>query len=118
MKTLFHHNIEEIKPKRKNLRNASNPQEIKLWNRLKNNQLGFKFRRQHSVDFYILDFYCPKVRLGIELDGSVHNSTTVYDNYRTRYLEAFDIKILRFWNDEIDNNIEKVLDIVKENLPS
>mgnify|MGYP001583068275 FL=1 len=72
MKTLFHHNIEDLTQKRKILRNNSTTTEKLLWDKLKNNQIGVKFRRQHSVDYYILDFYCPKFRLGIELDGSIH----------------------------------------------
>ena len=65
-------NLLSLKPIRKELRNHGSPIEAVLWNHLKNSQTGEKFRRQHSVGPYILDFYCPRIKLAIELDGSNH----------------------------------------------
>ena len=79
---------------------------------LKGNQLGKKFRRQHSVGGYILDFYCSEKKLIIELDGEIHNSEGAkeYDAIRDKYFKDLDYKVLRFPNNEIEVNIEKVLD--------
>ena len=72
---------------------------------------GQKFFRQYSVGSYILDFYCPKTRLAIELDGESHipNDQKLYDAERTKYLNGNNIKVLRFWNDEVINNIDIVI---------
>jgi len=77
-------NLIGLKTKRKELRNFLTPAEARLWNYLKNSQLGFKFRRQHSVEYYILDFYCPKKMLAIELDGSPHDTDQGYIQDRLR----------------------------------
>lgn len=71
--------------------------------------MGFKFKRQHSIGPYILDFYCPDKKLAIELDGSQHLNNKEYDQERDNYLLALDIKTVRFWNSEIDANIKGVL---------
>lgn len=118
MKTLFHHNIETLKQKRQSLRNNSTDAEVLLWERLKGSQLGVKFRRQHSVDYYIFDFYCPKWRLAIEVDGSSHFSKAEYDKYRTKYLEAFNIKVIRFWNSEVINNLDWVVNQIENYVPT
>ena len=70
MKTI--HNVKSLFERRKELRNNSTPQEILLWSKLKHSQVGFKFRRQHSIGGYIVDFYCPAKKLIIELDGKHH----------------------------------------------
>jgi len=99
------------KTHRRNLRKASTDAERKLWSKLRNKQLsGLKFFRQYSVGSYILDFYCPAVRLGIEADGSQHGTTRKdYDEKRTRYLEQFNIVVLRFWDNDILKNIDGVI---------
>ena len=83
-----------------------------LWDKLKNNQFhGLKFRRQHPVNKYIADFYCHKLELIIEIDGEYHNTKTqkVYDDLRTQDLSFQDIKVMRFTNDEVENEMNKVL---------
>lgn len=95
------------------LRNNQTPAEATLWRYLRHNQLGgFKFRRQHPAYGYILDFYCAKARLGIELDGGVHlNPEQVKMDYeRTHDLRERKIEIIRFWNSEVINNINSVLE--------
>ena len=72
---------------------------------------GFRFLRQYGVGPYILDFYCPKLRLAIELDGVQHTKvdTRIYDKERSEYLETEDIRIVRFWNNEVLKDIENVI---------
>lgn len=111
-------NTPNLKPKRQYLRNNSTPQEKLLWVKLKKSQLGHKFRRQYSLRGYILDFYCPSKKLGIELDGKPHLFNQPYDKYRSRYLEAFGIKILRFWNWEVENELNSCIRNIKNILDS
>ena len=109
MKVIY--NISKLYPRRKELRNNATPQEILLWSKLKNSQLNFKFRRQHSIAGYIVDFYCPAKKLVIEIDGSQHfqKEAAIYDNTRTKLFEGLGIKVIRFTNADINVNIEGVL---------
>ena len=94
------------------LRQTPTEAEKKLWSLLRNRQLrGKKFRRQHPIANYILDFYCHECKLGIELDGNVHstNEAKKYDRSRTALLKVTGITILRFWNGEILNYTSTVL---------
>jgi very-short-patch-repair endonuclease len=91
------------------LRHEETKAEKMLWKELRNKKLGVKFRRQHPLDKFILDFYAPEIKLGIELDGSSHKDNKEYDKLRTEYFESLGIKIIRFWNLEIENNLEEVL---------
>jgi very-short-patch-repair endonuclease len=100
--------------RRKELRKSSTPQELKLWYYLRNKKLGVKFRRQHGMGPYIVDFYCKENNLIIELDGSQHLNEKEYDKERDSYIETLEIKVLRFWNSEIDKNIEEVLVKIKD----
>ena len=108
-------NHPNLKLRRQKLRGDSTNFEKILWNRIRDTKLGRKFFRQYSVEGYVLDFYCPEKRLGIEIDGGYHQKLDVqkYDSYRTRYLEAYNIKIARFWNYDIKNNIKEVLTDIK-----
>lgn len=94
------------------LRQISTEAEKLLWSELRNRKLnGLKFRRQHPVDKYVADFYCHEKRLVIELDGVVHDKkeNKEYDQARTIELAGLKINVLRFRNDEVENDIEKVL---------
>jgi very-short-patch-repair endonuclease len=91
------------------LRKESTPAEVKLWSRIRNDQLGVTFRRQHAVGNYIPDFCCPKTKLVIELDGSQHLEQVEYDVERTQYLEAQGYKVIRFWNDQVMNDMDGVM---------
>ena len=88
------------------LRKTQTPQEEKLWEFLKIKPHGFKFRRQHPFRDYILDFYCHRAKLVIELDGQGHKSNLEYDRDRTSILESYGLKVIRFENGEIDNNFD------------
>jgi|SRR5688572_24062776 len=108
-------NIKPLKEIRKELRNNPTPAEAALWKFLQKNKLGKKFRRQHSVGNYVLDFYCPEERLAIELDGQYHytSSGLAYDEERTAYLNAQGIRVIRFENDEVFKSTEAVLETIK-----
>ena len=111
----LHFNRQSERDKRKTLRsNATNAEQV-LWQRVKAKQLGAKFRRQYSVDAYVLDFYAPRSKLAIEVDGDSHFTTaaTQYDEERTIYVKQFGIEVLRFTNLEIFENIEGVLDAIE-----
>lgn len=97
------------------LRRQMTPQERKLWYALRRQQLhGLKFRRQHPFPPYILDFYCHQHNLVVELDGGQHNAPPHSDDdqQRTAWLQARGLRVLRFWNHEVDTNLENVLDVI------
>jgi very-short-patch-repair endonuclease len=91
------------------LRKKSTPAERKLWSRIRNDQLGVTFRRQHAVGIYIPDFSSPRAKLIIELDGSHHLEQEEHDQERTTYLESLGYKVIRFWNNDVMKNIESVI---------
>ena len=106
------HNIQPLKSRRKGLRSAMTPAEIRLWQALKHRQLnGLKFRRQPSIGPFIADFYCPAAKLVIELDGSAHDSESAQqqDAERTAYLVSLGLRVVRFENREVMANLEGVL---------
>jgi very-short-patch-repair endonuclease len=106
----FIYNNPLAKPRRQELRNRLTPQEAILWNHLKHSKLGgYKFRRQTSVGPYIADFYCPLKRLIIELDGSQHLENEKYDRERDSFLQSQGCIVLRFWNNEVDTNLNGVI---------
>jgi very-short-patch-repair endonuclease len=97
--------------------------ETLLWERLKKKQIyGLHFRRQHPIERYIADFYCHEVKLVIEIDGEIHNQQEDYDDGRSAEMEKYDIKTIRFRNDEVETSIDEVIEkiqlIVKERLKS
>jgi very-short-patch-repair endonuclease len=104
-----------LNDRRKELRNQGTPAEAALWNLLKGKQIcNLKFRRQHSVGNYILDFYCPSVRLAIELDGDSHLMKSEYDEQRTQFLNENQITVLRFENRVVFENAEQIYREIEE----
>ena len=98
------------KEQRKALRNNMTPAEALLWRSLRRSRAGgWKWRRQQGIGPFVLDFYCPALRLCIELDGSAHDYTYEYDEQRTAYLNAQDIRVVRFTNDQVFNSYEGVV---------
>lgn len=90
-----------------------------LWSRLRNRKLnGFKFRRQHPIRNFILDFYCHQFLLAVEIDGDYHNQEEQkdYDSGRTFEIEELGIKVLRFTNKEVEEDIDKVLQEIAKHL--
>ncbi len=102
-----------VRDRARALRAAQTEVERRLWQRLRNRQLnGAKFRRQHPIGPYIADFFCLDARLVIELDGSQHGEESAQhvDQRRTEYLENEGYRVLRFWNEEVMDNIDGVLE--------
>ena len=77
---------------------------------------GFKFRRQHPIGAFIVDFYCPSEKLIIELDGSQHFDTQEYDQSRTEFLESQGYRLIRFWNDAVMHDLDAVMCAIDEAL--
>lgn len=101
----------------RNLRKNMTTQEIKLWQKIRKRQFyGFKFLRQYTFDKYIVDFICREKKIIIEIDGGQHNEfqNSEYDKSRTIFLNSLGYTVIRFWNNEIDENIEGVWDRIKE----
>ena len=111
-------NKKEFKKFRKTLRNNSTSAEATLWNLLKNKQLNdMKFRRQHSIGKYIVDFYCPNRNLIIEIDGDPHGdySQIQKDEARDKYFEAKGYKVIRFENRFVFQDPELVIETIRKN---
>ena len=111
-------NLPHLNESRKELRNNPTPAEAHLWLSLRNNQLkGRKFRRQHSFENYIVDFYCPAEKLIVEVDGEVHKhpEQIIYDTERTKRLNALGYKLIRFGNRQVFENIDEVLAEIERN---
>ena len=109
--TLHYNKISE-KEKRRALRNNMPLAEKIVWNSLRKKQInGVRFLRQYSVDFYVLDFYSPQIKLAVEIDGPTHitKEEIEYDKERQKYIEAFGIEFLRFTNEQVFRNIDKVI---------
>ena len=104
--------FERARDLRENMTNA----ERKLWQHLRKNQLGVRFKPQHPAGGFILDFYCHALMLAIEVDGNIHLIQNEYDQSRTDELEKFGIKLIRFTNKEIENEIEEVLLKIKKTI--
>ena len=112
-------NNPKLKQRRCDLRKNQTEPEKALWQQLRNRKLnGLKFYRQYSVGPYILDLYCPEVRLAIELDGGQHadGDARDYDEYRSEYLRTLGIETVRFWNNDVMNNMEGVLNRITEQI--
>ena len=123
-----HYNKKSEQQKRRSLRNNSTYCEKIVWLHLRKKQSGYRFLRQYSVDHFVIDFYCPGLKLAVELDGDIHNlpEQKDYDIARQKYLEAFGINFIRIKNEKFLGNpnkafskIEKkIISIVKKESPS
>jgi len=98
------------------LRQPQTLAEATLWRHLRNRNLKYKFRRQHPIDFFIIDFYCAEAKLLIEIDGESHleKEQQEYDQARTEYLEALEYKVIRFTNNDVRYNIHAVATTIME----
>lgn len=106
-----------IHARARDLRKSMTPAEMKLWEKLKGKALeGYKFRRQHPISNYIVDFYCHSSKLVIELDGSIHKlpDQKEYDSGRQYELQELGLRILRFTNEEVIHSTEKVIKEILE----
>ncbi len=91
---------------------------MKLWQKLRNRQLGVDFRRQHPAGSFVLDFYAPSVRLVVEFDGGQHGQTAAMLRYerRTRWLAQRGVTVLRFWNSDVIENLPGVLEVISNKI--
>lgn len=116
MKEVFY----QRKLNRRQLRERQTVAEKRLWRRLRDAQLGARFRRQFSIGRYVADFYAYHNRLVIEVDGGIHNEPKQkeYDDIRTNYLEKIGCKVLRFTNEQVLNEIEHVIGCIRSGIES
>ncbi|EKD32892.1 MAG: hypothetical protein ACD_76C00122G0008 [uncultured bacterium] len=109
----------ETKERRRVLRLFQTKAEKLLWSKIKRKQLnGCKFRRQYGIGPYIVDFYCPEIRLAIEVDGPTHDNHLAkeYDDFRQRYIESLGIRVVRVYNEEVYCDIVSVISRIKSYL--
>ena len=114
-------NLNYLKERRKNLRNNPTKYEDLLWKQLVNKKLdGLKFRRQHSFNHYIVDFYCATYKLIIEVDGEIHNQPEYQENDRIRdeALKQLGCHILRFTNQQVEHELESVIQEIQNYIAS
>jgi very-short-patch-repair endonuclease len=112
-----HHRIRgttpEIERAARHLRHRLTPAEVKLWQALRNRQLGgLRWRCQHPVGRFIVDFYCPAHRLVVEVDGEIHQQQQDYDCARTEHLQEYGYTVIRFSNEAVEHNLEAVLEAI------
>ena len=100
----------------KTLRIGMTDAERRLWSRLRQEQLGVKFRRQHPLGTYVLDFVCLNPKLVVEVDGSQHLQQAVYDERRTAWLETQGYAVLRFWAYEVLSETDAVVSSISQSL--
>lgn len=113
------YNNQNQKQRRQELRKNQTEAEKILWGRIRNRQINsLKFYRQYGIGPYILDFFCPQIRLNVELDGGQHRDRREYDKEREDFLKDKDIATIRFWNSEVLENVEKVLKKIYSFTPS
>jgi very-short-patch-repair endonuclease len=106
---------EAIKTLAREKRHAPTPAEDHLWQRLRRHQVaGVQFRRQHSVDRFIVDFYCPSANLIVEVDGDIHQFTQEEDALRQEFLESMGLRILRFSNEQVLNHTMQVIYVIEQ----
>lgn len=115
--------MQRIPPKTKQnaraLRKYLTDAEQLLWRRLRKRQLNeHRFRRQHPIGRYIVDFVCLEQKLVIELDGSQHQDQQYYDDRRDKWLQSQGYSVLRFWNNQVMNELDHVLEAISNTLPS
>lgn len=112
----YRYNI-KLKKYTRSLRKNQTDTERLVWSKLRNKQLkGLKFYRQYAIDNYIIDFYCPEKKLGIELDGSQHMEQIEYDQKRSNDLQKHGIIIIRFLDNDVLKNINGVLETIDKEL--
>jgi very-short-patch-repair endonuclease len=110
--------VENIENAR-SLKKVMTPSENLLWQNLRNRKVNsYKFRRQHPISTYIVDFYCHEAKLVIEVDGGIHfiDDNPEYDKFRTLQLEAFGLKVIRFRNEEVLKSMSEVLAEIRKHL--
>ena len=109
----------DIQERARVMRQNPTPAEAILWKRLRRKQIGgFRFRRQHPINRFIVDFYCPQARLVIEVDGAVHDEPghAEYDEDRQGFLQALGLRVLRFSNAQVIRETDTVVEVIAESV--
>ena len=109
----------DIRERARFMRGNPTPAENILWQRLRQKQVGgFHFRRQHPIGRFIVDFYCASARLVIEIDGSIHEAPEhrEYDEARQAHLEEIGLRVLRFSNAQVINQMDSVVEVIAESI--
>jgi len=109
---MFYYNY-YLKQYSQQLRKAGNLAEVLLWNELKKDKLKYRFLRQKPINRYIVDFYCPVLKLAVEIDGSIHNYKMQEDKNRQKNIESIGIKVVRFLDSDVRYNLEGVIENIK-----
>ncbi len=111
------HYQKHLKNYSRKLRQSGNLSEVILWNELKNNKLGYRFLRQRPIGKYIVDFYCHSLNLAIEIDGAAsHDFKIDRDEIRQKSLKSLGVKIIRFRDVEVRNNLAGVIQAIKSEI--
>jgi len=107
----------KLKERARELRKNSTPSEIELWKALRaGNMFGYNFNRQKPLDEFIIDFYCRKLKLVIEIDGDSHDEKKVYDEQRQKRLESLGLHVIRFYDHDVMKHIDGVLFKIEETI--
>ncbi|OIN60267.1 endonuclease domain-containing protein [Arsenicibacter rosenii] len=114
------HNRKALEEIRRTLRREATFAEQLLWQQIRNKQLGYKFRRQHSIGSFVVDFYCPEKRLVLEIDGNIHDESEIQinDQERDSVLAEMYIRVLRIKNDDIYDRMPDALLTIRKHLDS
>lgn len=115
----IHFNRSSEKENRRRLRQEQTFAEKIVWTHLRNRQLiGYKFRRQYSIDKFIIDFYCPELKLAIEIDGNIHEvkDVKIRDAERQKYIENYNVVFLRITNEELLGNPNKAFQKIENKI--
>jgi very-short-patch-repair endonuclease len=100
----------KLKPMAKEMRSKPTPAENLLWQRLRSHRLrGMKFRRQHNIERFIVDFYCRDAKLVVEVDGLIHQYQKEEDAIRQEFLESQKLRVIRFTNEDVLTNLDDVI---------
>ncbi len=107
------HLWEKLKPVAREMRHSPTAAEKILWEHLRDRRLdGYKFRRQHAMERFVVDFYCSEANLVVEVDGTIHQYTAEEDAIRQEFLEAQGLQVMRFRNEEVLSDLRSVLDTI------
>jgi len=110
---MFYNASPGIFRKAEELRNNMTKAEQLLWENLRNNQIGVRFKPQHPIEHFIADFYCHSAKLVIELDGEIHEQQKEYDIGREAEMEKYDIRVIRFKNHEVLEDVDSVVEQIR-----
>ena len=113
MRHRMRNNTVELQIAAREMRKDPTPAERKLWEALRGNRLGVRFRRQHPVGRFILDFWCAEAKLAVEVDGEIHDEQQANDAERSAVLELYRYDVIRFRNDEVINDLPAVIQRIR-----